>query len=186
MVWHCSVAILAGPAPFGHRQGEAAAGDLVVSGFMAIVTLEAKAAHVNVAAAGVEIKKRIEFTVPDRILAATCEMAGTTGYTAGFAYILSYMDQVYAGIRHSRAQGSFLVSPGGVMADETVNPGFVAEVISSLFPAKAGMTTGTTGPVTGKSYEKVIESFVGLAQVDLLLATLGEGRRSFPQPVGAG
>jgi hypothetical protein len=71
LVRGCGVTILAGPAPFGHWQGEAASGDLVVSGLVTLMTLEAKAAHVNVRAGGVEIEKGIELTVLDRILAAT-------------------------------------------------------------------------------------------------------------------
>jgi hypothetical protein len=186
LVRYSGVTILAGPTPFGHRQSEAATGDLVVSGFVTIMTLESKAAHVDIAAAGVEIKKRIELTVPDRILAGICEMAGTTGLPTGLAHILGHMDQVHVGIRFTRAQGRFLVSPRGVMADEAVDPGLVGEVKVSVLPAIAGMTTGATGPVAGKGYEEVIDGFVGLAQVDLLLVILGEGRRASPQPVGTG
>ena len=63
--------VRAGPAPLGHRQSKAATGDLVVSGLVTILTLEAEASHVNVRAGGVEIEKGIELTVLDRILAAT-------------------------------------------------------------------------------------------------------------------
>jgi len=81
------VTILARPAPFGHRQGEAAAGDSVVAGLVAVVTLEAKAAHMDVAAAGMEIENRIELTMLDRIFSPACKMAGAAGLPAGFTHI---------------------------------------------------------------------------------------------------
>ena len=61
------------------------------------------------------------------------------------------------------------------MADEAVNPGFIGEVKVGVLPAVAGVTTGATGPVAGKVYEEVVDGFGGLAQVDPLLVTLGEG-----------
>jgi len=51
LVRFVGVAILAGSASFSHRQGEAAAGNLVVSGFVAVMALQVKASHVDVTAA---------------------------------------------------------------------------------------------------------------------------------------
>ena len=62
--------IFAGSAPFGHRQGETAAGNLVVTGLVAFMTLEAEAAHMDVTACGVEIERGIEPAVLDWIFAA--------------------------------------------------------------------------------------------------------------------
>jgi len=59
LVRHCGVTVLTGAAPFSHRQGEAPACNLVVSGLVAVLTLKTKAAHVDVTAAGVEIEKGI-------------------------------------------------------------------------------------------------------------------------------
>ncbi len=102
-------------------------------------------------------------------------MAFTTGPAAGFANLPGYPDQVYVGIRHTRAQRIFLIGSGGIVAYETVDLGLVGEVKGSILPAVAGMTASATGPVTGDVYAEVVNGFGGLAQVDAFLLTLGEG-----------
>ena len=42
------VAILAGTAAFGNRQGKTSAGDLMVSGLVTIMALEVKASHMDI------------------------------------------------------------------------------------------------------------------------------------------
>ena len=113
-------------------------------------------------------------------------MAFATGPAARFANVQGDPDQVYVLNRHPRALRIFLIGSGGVVADKTVDLGLVGEVKGSILPTVAGMTARATGPVAGDVYAKVVYGFGGLAQVDALLLTLGEGGRTFPQPVGTG
>ena len=101
-------------------------------------------------------------------------MALTAGPAAGLADVFGYLDQIHVGIRHTRAQRIFFIGPRGIVAYETVNPGHVGKVKGSIRPSVAGMTTGATRPVAGHVYEKVVNGFGGLAQVDPLFLTLGE------------
>ena len=129
----------------------------------------------DITAAGVKTEKRIELSVFDRLIAATCKMAVTTGNPAGFAHVLGHMHKVHLRVRHTRSRGGFYIGSCRLVADEAVNPGLVGEVKGCIFPAKAGVTTGATGPVAGEVYEEVVDGFGGLAQIDPLLITRGEG-----------
>ena len=68
LVWRICVAVATGSAAFSHRQGDAAASDLMVACLVAIMALKTQTSHVDVATASVKIEQGVEFSVSDKVL----------------------------------------------------------------------------------------------------------------------
>jgi hypothetical protein len=118
------VAVATGSAAFRYRQINTAPGNFMVSCRVAIMALKTKTLHVDITTFGVKISQGIEFAVPDEIPVATGEMTIPAGFSTGLADLFCDENQVYRRFGQTCVFKVFPISPRGIMAYKTVDPGF--------------------------------------------------------------
>jgi len=115
----------------------------------------------------------------DRVAAAAEEVAGAAVEAARRTDILRDLEQIHPFGRHAGPGRLLLVGAGGVVTDQAVDVGRVAEVESGIGPTVAGMTAGAARLVAGNRDAEVVDGVL-LAAIDALAVDRLLGR---PGPV---
>ena len=98
----------------------------------------------------------------NRISTAAAEMAvHAAGGPAGSADICSDLDQVHIFGREPCCRRRFLIFPGGVMANQTIDFAHVVEIKICILPPVADMAACTAGPVSVQVDTEIIDGEIG-------------------------
>ena len=155
--------------------------NLVILAAVAIDTLKAQLAHVDVDAGVGIVEALIQIAVLDGVAAAAVEVAAAAVLARRPAHAARRGDEVNPFGRVAR--GAFAIGSSVGVAGQAIDVGLLSEVKAVVFPAVTGVTRCTARPVTLDADAEVVE-LVLLADSHQLIAAGQLHRLALPRPVG--
>ena len=152
------------------RCGKAAAGDHVISGFVARLAFKIHSlfirSHVNVTNAARLLQVGVHVTVFNRIAAASHKMAiGAAGGPAGSADILGNLYEIHFLIREPRFRRRFFIGFGGVVANKAIDLRHIRKIEAVILPSVTDMATGAPLPIAVYIDAKIVDGVMLFPQI---------------------
>ena len=175
--------VLTGATSFRHRYGHTSTGDFMVSGAMALGTLEVIPAHMDIAIA-IRMKQLPgKVGMFDGFSAAPVKMTDATAFSRGVAHVFSNLYQIHIRVGHPRPCRGFFIRPGGVVTHQAIDVAHIRKIKTVVFPAIACVTRCATSLVAYGANSEIVDGCCGFPVPNLLSVIHGIERWAAPEPM---